>query len=840
MSETVVTASGDRLSEVQIRHYLRINIIAGSIGVTWFAVVMGMPLTLLFEALGASGVQIGAVITIMNLSMLMQLPGALLVNRLKSRKPIWATVNIIARGMWVFVPLLFMFYRDQPLLIAQVVLVMVAISTLMSNFMSAAWFSWLADFVPESLRARFWGTRQAWTMASYLAVTWAAGYVLDLFGPRPDGGVNLRGFEWLIVITGVLAILDIVVHMAIPEPPMAPIEKGVSWLRQLVRPLTYPDFRRQTIAMGIYTFAVGLVSLGVIFLKKDYGVSYSQLAAITIVANFGTILVGCVGGYLVDRIGGRAFGATMLLLAPLLGLAWFFVQDYETNLLTLFDGRTGQLVRYVVAAMPETLQGHVEALVLPQVIWVLLVVNFFAGILYGGMGVCQMSMVGALAPKEGRTVAMAVHWCVVGLIGSAGSLIAGKVMDHYAAHPLNITLPTGTRLAFHHVLVVVHMVILWGVALPLQLRVRRRSGEPDFALALSRLMITSPLRAVTNIYTMSSAVTSHRRAAAARTLGEKRTALAVSDLIEKLDDPSADVREEAVVALGRIGSNEAVDALLQKLDDPNASLDPQIARALRETPTPRSVDALVRKLDDPDRETRAESARTLGAIGDQRAVPPLMELLETSDDAKVVSASGEALARIGVLAAVYELLPRMKETRNPVLKRSLAVAIGDLLGEREGFYKVLIREEQARGAEVQVMLRELRRTIAEMSSEREKVMSARLLGRLREIQEAYESEKRDRCAEALFDLGVALAEHKWGLKFGGDAASFLPDLAWRDESFGAGMWYLTMLHHSWDTAKLGPLDDVDVLLGLFFLCSHGETQREPKPARPRGNRNGRP
>ena len=839
MNATVVTADGSRLSETQIRHFLRINILAGSIGITWFAVVMGMPLTLFLEALGATGVQMGAITTIMNLSMFLQIPGAIIVDRLSARKPIWAPVNIIARGMWVFVPLLLMLYRHDPHTIARAVLIMVAVSTLLNNFMSAAWFSWMADFVPESMRARFWGTRQGWTMASYLLATWVAGYVLDLFGGTGGGGqpVDLRGFEWLFVVTAVLAVVDLLIHMSIPETPMMPVARSVSWWRQLVRPLTYPDFRRQTIAMGVYTFAMGLISLGVVFLKKDYGVTYSQLSAITIVANVGTILVGFAGGYVLERIGGRAFGATMLLLGPLIMVPWFFVQNYETNLLSLFDGQAGQMVRGLMAMLPATVQAHVDALVLPQSIWIFLVVNFFAGFVFGGMGVCQMSMIGALAPKEGRTMAMAVHWCVVGVIGAAGSLIAGTFMDYMAVHPLNITLPTGTHLSFHHILIIANMAILWGVALPLQLRVRRRTGEPDFALALSRLAIVNPLRAVASIHTMSASVTSRRRAAAARTLGEKRTALAVSDLIEKLDDPSSDVREEAVLALGRIGSTEAVDALLQKLNDPNADLAPQIARALREAPTPRSVEALVRKLEDPDRETRSESARTLGAIGDRRAVPSLLGLLASSRDAKVVSASSEALARIGELTAIYEILPRMKEARNPVLKRSLAVAIGDLLGEREGFYKVIVREEQARGSEVGHILRELRRTIAEAAAQRLHKEAELLQDKAREVQAAYEADKLDQCAGALFDLGVGLAALNWGITFGGDAAAFLPDLAWRDERFGVGMWYLTMLHHGWDAAKLGPLEDVDVLLGLFFLQSHGVIAHdEPKHMLPRGMR----
>lgn len=828
MKDAVATTDGRMLSENQIRHYLRVNILAGSIGMGWWAIVMGMPLTLLLEALGASGLQMGLIVTLMQVSMITQLPGALCMDRLKARKPLWLPINLAARAIWIVVPLLLMLMSSRPLVVAQVILVLVGISSMLNSAMGAAWWSWMADLVPEHLRARFWGARQSWTMAAYLVATAVSGYILDHYSGSTGGG-RLRGFELLFLVASVLGVADLVVHAGIPETPPGSVVRGVHWLKRLARPMTHPDFRRQTIAMGVYTFAMGLVSLGVVFLKKDFNASYSQLSAIMITANVGTIIVGFAGGYIMQRIGGRAFGATMLSLAPLIMVSWFFVSATPVNLHGLFNGKLAPFVHMLLRPFPSSWDVRLEGLLLPQVIWAFLVVNFFSGFIHGGMGVCQMSMIGALAPKEGRTVAMAVHWCVVGLIGAAGSLIAGNVMDYFSAHPLSVMLPSGMPMAFHHVLIVAHVLILWGIAVPLQLRVTRRTGEPDFAMALSRLMIVNPLRAVTNIYTMSTAVTSSRRAAAVRTLGQERIAIAVSDLIERLDDPSSDVREESALALGRIGSREAVDALLLKLNDPHSDLAPEIARALRQAPDPRSVDALVRRLEDPDRETASESARTLGAIGDRRAVPSLLDLLEKSEDAKIVSASSEALARIGELAAIYEILPRMKEARNPVLKRSLAVAIGDLLGEREGFYRVLVREHQARGSEAETMLKDLRHDIAAATERTMSKEGHRLQDKAREAQAAYESGRLDACADALFDLAVGLAALNWGVTFGGDAAGFLPDLVWRDEQFGVGVWYLCMLRSGFDAAKLGPVDDTDVLLGMYFLYSRGVKRVEPKP-----------
>ena len=308
-----------------------------------------------------------------------------------------------------------------------------------------------------------------------------------------------------------------------------------------------------------------------------------------------------------------------------------------------------------------------------------------------------------------------------------------------------------------------------------------------------------------------------QRARAAQRLGEKRTAIAVNDLIEKLEDASLDVREQSTFALGTIGSAEAIDALIAKLDDPESDLAPQIARALRCSRNTRGVASLVRRLRDPDRETRSESARTLGEIGDRSAVPSLLAMLAESQDAKVVSSSSEALSRLGELAAIYEILPRMKATHNPVLKRSLAVAIGDLLGEPEGFYKVLAKEQQTRGSEVERMLKGLRRSIRTATRRKMVEQGETLQAKTRAVEALYDDGKFAGCFEIMFELVIGVAALRWGVEFGGNSKALVNELIWRDERFGIGVWCLDLMRQKWSSAAEPEVDEVDLLLGIYFL-----------------------
>jgi hypothetical protein len=266
------------------------------------------------------------------------------------------------------------------------------------------------------------------------------------------------------------------------------------------------------------------------------------------------------------------------------------------------------------------------------------------------------------------------------------------------------------------------------------------------------------------------------------------------------------------MALGRIGSPDAIDALVQKLDDPNIDLMPQIARALRQTHDRSSVDALIRRLRDGDRETVSEIARTLGEIGDPRASEPLMKVLQESHDSKVLSASSEALAKLGEMAAIYEILPRLQQTANPVLKRSLAVAVADLIGEPGEFYRILIREQRERNSAVEPLMDKLRTSIEEATQDRMQDQGRALIEKTRQIEQAYTASRLVGIEDSLFDLSIGLAALNYGVKFGGDTETFVETLIWHDSRFGVGVWYLELMREL--PSSFCP-DDTDALLGIY-------------------------
>ncbi len=258
-----------------------------------------------------------------------------------------------------------------------------------------------------------------------------------------------------------------------------------------------------------------------------------------------------------------------------------------------------------------------------------------------------------------------------------------------------------------HVLMPLFMLFVWLVCVPLTLKISLRKGDLPVGVALPRLWLGNPLRAVRNvynIYAITAAVSARDRAVAVRGLGESRAALAVSDLIANLDDPDYEVREEAAAALGNGPHPQAIEALLARLGVADTDLGPQIARALRHADHPRAVEVLIRKLGDDDRELRCELARALGTIRDPRATKPLLDLLNHTTTPNYWSLAPRPSAGLGERAVIPRLLNELRASHSGTVKRSLELILADLLGRRGEFYKLLTREENARGGEVERLL----------------------------------------------------------------------------------------------------------------------------------------
>lgn len=113
-----------------------------------------------------------------------------------------------------------------------------------------------------------------------------------------------------------------------------------------------------------------------------------------------------------------------------------------------------------------------------------------------------------------------------------------------------------------------------------------------------------------------------------RTLGRIGAQTATSPLIAILNDKyeSPDVRKEAALALGKIGTAESVTALIASLQA-SGDLSQTISQVLAEFGKPVAFGPLVQALQSESEQVRTVAAKGLGKIGDPRAIDPLVECL---------------------------------------------------------------------------------------------------------------------------------------------------------------------------------------------------------------------
>ncbi|HXN46192.1 MAG TPA: HEAT repeat domain-containing protein [Bryobacteraceae bacterium] len=140
---------------------------------------------------------------------------------------------------------------------------------------------------------------------------------------------------------------------------------------------------------------------------------------------------------------------------------------------------------------------------------------------------------------------------------------------------------------------------------------------------------------------------------------------AVGALIAALKNPDSDVRWHAAVALGNSKDPRAVEPLAGTLEGADSPLlRSSAAGALGEIRDPRAVEPLARVLTDPSPDVRDHALSALGAIG-APAVSPLLAALK-SVHPDVRRGAAEALSRCGDPRATGLLIGILKDTDSSV------------------------------------------------------------------------------------------------------------------------------------------------------------------------------
>ena len=446
MPEPLSPTAPTALPERAVERSMWLNIAAGAFGTFWIGAAYGTPLPLFLQAVQATGFQLGLMGAVRQFALLAQIPSAFLVERLERRKPFWAVVAITHRLLWLVPALLPWLWPQGKVWWPVLLIAVLGVSEALGQAGTAPWLSWMADLLPAARAGRFWGVRARLLAVCMVVAALAFGWALDFWNHAPHA---LLGFSLVFAVATLAGVADIAVHLAVAEPVPTRSAPGISFWKRLAAPMRDRDFRRLTLAMGAWTAALALPGyanstpgfFNVVYLQENFGATYTQASWLIIASALGVMIWAPAIGHRIDRYGARGVALFLMAVGPVFTLAWLFASFAWWRL---------PLVGLV--PQPVVLMGAAS-----------LVIGGF----YGGVQLCQLRLTQVFTGTAGRTVAMAVHWSTVGVIGAFGALAGGWIKDHFPSAWGGLVLPGGVAFSYFHVIILLHVVIAWSIALPL-------------------------------------------------------------------------------------------------------------------------------------------------------------------------------------------------------------------------------------------------------------------------------------------------------------------------------------------------------------------------------------
>ena len=785
-----------RLTPFAVRKALNLNIILGSSGILWLTLIApGTIMNVFFKnQLGATSGTLGLLVATTQLATVLNLVSILIVGRLPRLKPFWIVVTS-AHRLLGFAPAavaLAVARGGDKVIGAQVVLIAIALSYMFANLGVSGWWRWMSELVPEETRSTFFGRRSAVLNTSTMVGFLIATVLLDL---SKNGGLFWAYFG-IFSVAAAAGLLEILLYIFIPEPQPQEPRPGFR-AADFTAPLKDRNFVGFSFSIAVWLFSVNILGPFVapyITAENGIGAPITWLGIMMVITQISYVGTAMFWGMLMDRLGRKP----VVLLGSAYPLSWIIY-------LILSPGNYAYIL-----PVTALVQGLLSFAILD------------------GSGQLMLT----LTPQCNRTSYVAWYAAITGVLSAAGSLSGGALGDLLA----DVHVSIGGRLSLggFHALVVL-CFILCAFSIFILSRIREGTEKP-VGFLLSALVTPTIFRTFMAINVLGRGEASGKVARALRGVEKGSGAIAVRDVIRRLDDPDEEVREEAARALGRIGSTEAVEPLARHLRDRYSTIRVYAARALGRIGDTRAVPWLIESLANASEELAEACCRALGRMGAREALRPLLDLFAEERSPRVIAAASEAVSRLGAFEAALDILPRMHRAESPILQRQLAIALGNLLGAPGGFYSIITGDRATRSIALARLEAEAQRNIqalAARSRHRTEAAGQRQALALasRRLHDAVSREDHRSIVEALLDALLALARLMAGRSFGEEEA--LGFAFMRSPRLGLGLWFAVEVKAMKpapaaqpDASPSADLGEIDSLLGLYFLASYREESPE--------------
>jgi MFS family permease len=357
--------------------------------------------------------------------------GAYLVERFRRRRLLFMSLYLGNRVP--FLALIFVPFLSERTLGIAAVLGIVALTRPPCHLGNPAWWSWMADLVPERRHGRFFGLRSLVTSGVAAFSFAVAMALLHLCG----GMQNHALVACLFGVGAVCGIVDILLYVSVPEMPLQdipfsrnpegmrgaahPFGIAAKRIQNIMAPFKQPAYRALILGMGLWSFSVNLLIPFVPLYqfgeslrgcRLGLGLSWNILAALNVAASLAAMLSSRWWARWADRSGPRR-----LLI---IGSGYLFV---HRAYLMVGGGRS---------------------------IPVLLLVAALFGGLNAAWTIGTNQLVLGLAPRENRSYYVAAFNFTNGWLMAGGPILGGLLADRVPI--THYWLPCGLPLCYFHIL----------------------------------------------------------------------------------------------------------------------------------------------------------------------------------------------------------------------------------------------------------------------------------------------------------------------------------------------------------------------------------------------------
>jgi MFS family permease len=566
-------------------------------------------------------------------------------------------VEIVLRNALPLIPLLFAAH-----LRLEALAFLVAAGLLCGHVLAPFYNTWVANTVPENIRARF-TSRQ--TILSTIAAM-IAGVVVGRFIDGFDTADKQTGFDIVFVFGAIFGLLGYLALSRAPHPVLPPPDEPTpERTAGLLAPLRDRNFRRAVLFYGTWTFAIGIGGpLYSVFMLVELGISYTWISIFNAL-----FMMTSIAGYrfwagLVDRFGSKPVLQILMIPATFIPIIWVFNS--------------------------------------PEFFWFVPIALCVSGLIFSGILVAVTPLLYGLVPTGSQRPHFLATWSAsVNLLGALGPA-ASAVLVHYL-HGVTWQI---------HGLTIGHLQIIFLIsaacripALFLLSRVSDRSSITSRHL-LSHLSRGNLLSYTYNTAVYNVASREERRARAALGLGRSGSPLAIEQLIQALADASPMVRRSAARALGDTGSEAATESLVKELVDGASDIRSEAAEALGRLGHAGGVDPLIEALDDEDPRVRISAIRGLSEIGGAEVQELLFWHFGGSFDPVTFPTLVDVLAHMSDHRVIKATLLHLQDFRSPAVRLQLLNSVCVAIGQGGEFYRLLSVDEDRRSM---TLLRIIRR-----------------------------------------------------------------------------------------------------------------------------------